>query len=348
MTALGKDLVGNTKNRMDDWVNKSSGKKWKPDVFVHPFIPQSLTAINQSPATIIRTPQIEGTDFVKYISNFAGSHFLSVVARLPSSAPRTYSYVDLDALSPSNYDQYFGEALALDREARIPEIRSYDLFGVQLDLRDYQKQVYSFAVPGVRDNTPFVSVGDSIIVRQLLIDPATNLPRGMGAWLAPGGGFGRGEQAPGFTGYEVHAIIIGVDRLKEVIFIRAYGMVDAGACFCNVSFTIQDHLIENARRALADIASEIDSKDQGVLQANNLITNSVHSNSLTPSGKPITYKQNTSNPTHTWLQQILFPTEANSCFQTSLPSVTFSQGWFDPKLNYEQKVCGQFWNSLLR
>lgn len=127
------------------------------------------------------TPAIESIDFENLIASFAGSRFLSVLEpfAFPEFNSRTSS--PKGSLRPSIYGQYFGEALVLDREARTPDIRSYDLFGVTLELRDHSQQVYSLAVPGIREGTPLVSLGASIMLRQLLLDPATNLPRGMNA-----------------------------------------------------------------------------------------------------------------------------------------------------------------------
>lgn len=225
----------------------------------------------------------------------------------------------MDRLNPSTYESFFEDCLSLDLEARVPEIRSYDLFGATLELKDYVHQMYSLKVTGLKENTPLVSLGDRIMLRQLILDPTTRLPHGMSLWLAPGGGLSRGEPAPGFTGYQISAVVLGVDSFNETLFMRASGIEQAYTIVCNVSFVVQPRLIESVQRAVKDIAQElnIQSGDLGGTEA---------TKAALRDSKP-------------WLQRVLFPEEAYGIQQRQPPSARFSQTWFDPKLNYEQQVC---------
>ena len=341
---------------------------WKPDVYRHSFVPQSFTGINQSPALLIHTPTIEGINFQNYINTFAGRQFLSTLE--PVSYP---GFEDqnptslLDGLRPQNYGQYFITALAMDLKARIPEIRSYDLFGVALQPRDYTQQIYSLVIPGLREGTPSVYLGDLILLRQLLIDPATSRPSGMDGWLASGGGQGRGEQAPGFTGYQLNAVVVAINRAKEMLLVRAHGMMGAAKIVCNVSFAVQDREIQGSFRAASDIGKGL-SWEPIIMEVRNstgnvenksgsnfandqrvLGTDASHSfdsptsiyNARPPSSTMITRSEinllHERNDSH-WLQRVLFPTERQGIQQTTLPSAVFPQAFFDSNLNYEQKV----------
>lgn len=352
---------------------------WNPDIYAHAFVPEAFSAVNKSPALLINTPTIECIDFASYISSFAGSRFLSTleIPRYPqlSETLSVNSTTSLDQLNTSNYGQYFKDCLVYDMKAQIPEIRSYDLFGVRLETKDHTQQLYTLRVPGLREGTPSVSFGDSIMLRQLILDPATNLPRGMSNWLVPGGGFERGEQAPGFTGYEISAVVVGVDKMKEVLSIRAYGLVLNGASVCNVTFLVQARVVQSLQRAVADVETELDQKHDlprvvhtpgditngsldtedhpliaPILPANDRaisLPERVGQNSRLKSAKgPIPVVETftvarslSHNVTRrSWLQRMLFPDKENGVMQRTLPSAVFFQSFFDKHLNYEQKV----------
>lgn len=364
--------------RLNAAVDEPAGRKWRPDVYAHAFVPESLSAINRSPASMIHTPAVEGIDYGNYISTFAGTQFLSLLD-LPQSPEMNHgiSVNTLDHLQPKSYGQHFWDCLALDMNARIPEIRSYDLFAATLEVNHLTPHVYSLGVPGLRDGTPPISFGDSVLLRELILDPATGFPRGMGHWLAPGGGLERGLQAPGFTGYAISAVALAIDRAKEVLYLRACGILSAGNPICNVSFVVQPSLITSVQRAVANIAEQL-TEEGGFTQPTNITNDPIGAfirkdgvphahlgpstdhhativalrNRKQPTTAPTAMQLNSSTEEHViaadhsqtqiknfWLQCMLFPNEANGVQQKDLPSAVFTQCWFDPNLNYEQKVC---------
>jgi len=369
---------GTKLRRLNPAVDEPGGRRWRPDVYAHAFVPESLSAINRSRASMIHTPGVEGIDYGNYISNFAGNQFLSLLD--PPQLLETshgLSVNTLDHLNPKNYGEHFRNCLALDMNARIPEIRSYDIFAATLEIQHLTPQVYSLSVPGLRDGTPSITFSDSVLLRQLILDPATGLPRGMSDWLAPGGGLERGLQAPGFTGYEISAVVLAIDRAKEVLYRRAYGLELAGNPICNVSFVVQASLITSVQRAVADVAEQL-TREVGVIQPRNITigptgayirSSDIPHQHLGPSteqnaviaafrkGKqpPTSLMAMQSNPLtrqhvigddlsqseakNVWLQRMLFPQEANGVQQKDLPSVAFPQSWSDTNLNYEQKLC---------
>ena len=297
-------------------------QQWRPDIFVHAFVPRSLTAINDSPAYLDNTISGKGVDFEAYISTFAATRFLPASVEPSSWQSSQTPLVDrLDSLSPVNYGQHFRGCLLLDLEAQVPELRSYDLFKVLLEPL-HMGQRYRLKVPGLREGTPSVNLGDFILLRQLILDPVTQLPQGMDVWLASGGGYSRGEPAPGFTKVQIRALVTAVDKPNESLIIDVNGRIISGMPFCNVSFIAQPSLVESLHRAVEDVAQEL-SKQSTTTTATpleilrSLSSERIHSN---------------------WLRYMLFPQEENGLPQTTLPSATFSQTWFDRALNYEQKV----------
>ena len=299
-------------------------QQWRPDIFVHAFVPKSLTAINESPAFLDKTTTGRGIDFEAYSSTFAASRFLPASVEPSSWQSSLIPLVDrLDYLSSVNYGQYFRDCLLLDLEAQLPELRSYDLFKVPLEILHVGHR-YRLKVPGLREGTPSVDLGDFILLRQLILDPVTQLPQGMDAWLAPGGGCSRGEPAPGFTKIQIRALVTAVDKIKESLIIDVNGHIIPGVPVCNVSFIAQPSLVESLHRAVEDVSRELPTQ---------CATATVTATPLETSGNLSSERVYIN-----WLRSMLFPLEINGLQQTRLPSATFSQTWFDTGLNYEQKV----------
>ena len=301
---------------------QTAKQQWRPDIFVHAFVPKSLTAINDCPAFLDKTTTGKGIDFEAYSSTFAASRFLPASVEPSSWQSSQIPLVDrLDYLSSVNYGQYFRDCLLLDLEAQVPELRSYDLFKIPLETLHVGHR-YRLKVPGLREGTPSVSLGDFILLRQLILDPVTQLPQGMDAWLAPGGGCSRGEPAPGFTKIQIRALVTAVDIINESLIIDVNGRIIPGVPVCNVSFIAQPFLVESLHRAVEDVSKELPTQF------------------ATATATPLEASENLSNERNhnNWLRSMLFPLEANGLQQTTLPSATFSQTWFDTGLNYEQKV----------
>ncbi len=297
-------------------------QQWRPDIFVHAFVPKSLTAINDSPAYLDKTISGKGVDFEAYTSTFAATRFLPASVEPSSWQSSLNPLVDrLDHLSSLNYGRYFRDCLLLDLEAQVPELRSYDLFKVLLETL-HMGQRYRLKVPGLREGTPSVNLGDFILLRQLILDPVTQLPQGMDAWLAPGGGCSRGEPAPGFTKVQIRALVTAVDKTNEALILDVNGRIIPGIPVCNVSFIAQPSLVESLHRAVEDVSQEL--------------SNQFATATVTPLG--ISRNLSSERIHNNWLCYMLFPLEANGLQQTKLPSATFSQTWFDRALNYEQKV----------
>lgn len=318
-------------NRVDQGLSSSSQpevteriakQQWRPDIFVHAFVPRSLTAINDCPAYLDKTISGKGVDFEAYTSTFANTRFLPASVE-PSSwqSSQTPLVNRLDHLSSISYGQYFRDCLLLDLEAQVPELRSYDLFKVLLETL-HMGQRYRLKVPGLREGTPSVNLGDFILLRQLIIDPVTQLPKGMDAWLAPGGGCSRGEPAPGFTKVQIRALVTAVEKTNESLIINVNGRIVPGMPVCNVSFIAQPSLVESLHRAVEDVSQELSRQ------------------SATATVTPLELSRDLSSERihKNWLRHMVFPLEANGLQQTTLPSAAFSQTWFDRALNYEQKV----------
>lgn len=313
-----KDSTSKEPTTSEPWTNNvplrgavASGSIWRPDVYVDAFVPDSFLAINQSRAVPIFSTPLEGVNFPQYILTFAGTHLLSAVKELkqyPSFSGKI-PMISIREIDPENYGQHLSDCMALDLKAQAPEMRSYDLFGVQLVRVDPLMPKYRVHVPGIREGTPQIALGNTVLLRQLVYDHNTGLPLGMDVWLACGG-FGRNIAAPGFTGYVLHAVVIAIDKKAETLIIRADQFLPL-LLKCNVSFVIPSGLIQSLHRAVLSIAQEFSEH---------------HASTLT------------STENRMWLRRMLFPQDADGILQNELPPGVFAQEWVDQSLNYEQRV----------
>ncbi|KAL8936104.1 MAG: hypothetical protein Q9211_004349 [Gyalolechia sp. 1 TL-2023] len=215
----------------------------KPDVYASTYVPEAFLAVNASPAILLSSTPVQAIDFVQYTSTFASPMFLP-----PLTSPQAPTF---DGASPVglvenlgivNYDQHLSDCLVLDLEAQVPEIRTYDMFGVQLSVVDRAQEIYGLRVPGLRENTPRVAFGDNIMIRQLVMDPVTKLPL-----AAP---------ATGSTGYQISAVVVAINRPNEILHLRINGCTPH-LLICNVSFIVQTRWIKSLQRAVTSTASQL-------------------------------------------------------------------------------------------
>ncbi|KAI4233132.1 MAG: hypothetical protein LQ349_004591 [Xanthoria aureola] len=217
--------------------------RWKPDIYAHVYVPDAFLAVNASPAILLTSNPVPAIDYTAYTATFAGSTLLP-----PLSSPQIPTYdgaspVDsITHLQADNYGQHQSDCLVLDLEAQVPEIRTYDMFGVQLDVVDRALETYSLHVPGLLENAPRVAFGDNIMVRQLVMDPSTKLPL-----AAP---------ASGSTGFQISAVVVAIHRPKEILHLRINGFTPH-LLKCNISFIVQTRWIKSLQRAVGDMAAAL-------------------------------------------------------------------------------------------
>ena len=285
---------------------------WKPDVYVESFVPDSFQGVNQSVAIPVTSIPLEVLNFPGYISTFAGTQLLSPYedSRKPPSFSGNWPMKSIEDLCPRDYDQHLLDCVVLDRKAQAPALRTFDLFGIPLVPVDAIQEIYKVQVLGIREGTPQVALGDIVLLRQLVFDPVTGLPRHMSEWFADEG-YAKNIPAPGFTGYELSAVVLAIDKRYETIFIRASGLLPTIPPICNISFIPSGGQIKALQRAVVNIGREL---SEHVL------------------------KVSTDTRNRSWLQYMLFPQDTDGHLQTTLPSGVFERNWFDRSLNYEQMV----------
>lgn len=248
-TKTATELLSSASSHDESKVSKVSSNlqdldsRWKPDIYAHVYVPEAFLAVNASPAILLTSNPLPAIDFIAYTATFAGSLLLPPLSSLQIPTYDGASPVDsITNLQADNYGQHQSDCLVLDLEAQVPEIRTYDMFGVQLDVVDRALETYSLHVPGLLENAPRVAFGDNIMVRQLVMDPSTKLPL-----AAP---------ASGSTGFQISAVVVAIHRPKEILHLRINGFTPH-LLKCNISFIVQTRWIKSLQRAVGDMAAAL-------------------------------------------------------------------------------------------
>jgi helicase MOV-10 len=210
-------------------------------------------------------------DFPKFIENFAGKSFLKPLPKVDpyvelsntgsetkigitgslqtgtktsspgplglSNKPSTDDF----ALGPENYGVHFSHLLEMEIAKEDKINKNYNLFNVTVIPRDASQYLFQVSIPGIRENTPMVQLGDMIRLRQIRASP-------------PG--------YPGvFTGYEYETYVYGMDKAVGYVVLRADGLwIEQGGKF-NIIFGVQGNRWQGARCAIADIGRTLGSSE---------------------------------------------------------------------------------------
>ncbi|MCJ1355932.1 MAG: hypothetical protein MMC33_005925 [Icmadophila ericetorum] len=304
---------------------------WNANVYAAQFIPEALSAVNHSYATVIKSACLTNIDYADYISRFAGKKYLTPLACL---APITSTNRIINSsLTGENYKAYFDTALTAEIQAHTSSISTYNLYKVPLAFKSIQQHLFELHVPGMREDRPQVDLGGTIMLRQLRIDRQTDLPIGMDLWLQPGGGKDRGYPAPGFTGFQYNASVWGLQRAKELVILRVDGLLAESMVF-NCAFQVQLQWFDKFARAVNDIGQQIyhdgsEGEDEALEMSTTEGDIEVRNGQLSNGDKNETAKS--------WMTQMLFPKKSDGVKQKGLPQGVFEQEFFDNMLNYEQQ-----------
>ncbi len=286
-------------------INKSAPETSTLHVYAPSYVPLWLRAVNESVAASRFCSLLETINFPAYISSFAGGQYLQALAKvnLPpiQDVPVVHS-TSPESLTRGNYGAYFWEALQNEVSAEAAELRASNIFAATFELQDPLRHLFRVKVPGLRENSPRIEIGDIVLVRPLF--HRSDAPELTKYWIAVGGGREKGLCAPAFAGVEFNAVVWGVARPKEEIFLRVDGL---GQLNCNIMFAVQEHRI-------IPIARSITSTAESLRASRSATVNSA------------------------WLSRMLFPMQSDAAVQLTLPKGTFSDmNWVDEQLNYEQQ-----------
>ena len=275
------------------------------DVYAKNYVAQYLKAINESPAQIRSSIGLPSVKYAQYIASFAGFSLLQPLDPFicPSLdyAPSA-GVIPVKDVDRNNYGAYLNINMHHELYAQKNELQDYSLYAVPFLVQNPAQSLYSFTIPGIRESTPRVDLGDTVLVRPWVCVPHEGLAELAREWYATGGPKGV-RLAPGFSGWEYRAVVWGLQRSKEQVVLRLDGFPPGLTRFCNITFIVQDQKCSPLYSAIARVARLL---------------------------------QEEATPTH-WLQGMLFPAEKHGVFQNTLSKGSFDLPWYDKQLNFEQR-----------
>lgn len=279
------------------------------DVYARPYVPQHLIQANHAPAQIITTPIPSAEEFsvLKHLESL----FRPSRPQLPLPNLDGYhrpSLLRAQTLIPEFYENYFEIVLDTEYQAHIRELKTYDMYDVSLHLT-WANQGFStceLRIPGLRENSPAIAVGDVISLRQLMFIKANT---------------------PVVQGHvQYNAVVQGLSRTLELVQLGVVGL-DLQSMRFNVMFQPNYRRFHDMRMAVALIQQSL----------------TIPSRSPEPIEIPETIERTlpssfeTSEEKRPWMMRMLFPEPFDGEAQTMLNRANASRKLYDPALNFEQQ-----------
>ncbi|KAK5129511.1 hypothetical protein LTR08_003202 [Meristemomyces frigidus] len=269
------------------------------DVYAKPFVPLNLRAVNDAPASVIPSSPARWVDFPAYVSSFAGTSLLLADPPPPDlSEEQGESLTSEHALSPNanillgakkpedlrstSYHAYFQHALIQEATAQQHECEDHALYKVPLGRAhlDPRPDMYWLHVPGLRELSLRIEIGDVVQLRQLEFDA-------------------RGELKQLLFTVRHDATVWNIDRARETLTLCVNGLAPRSMLF-NVCFSVQAGRLGALYRSVMGIQKALRGGD------------------------------------NTWTRSMLFPSEADGVWQTTLNKGQVNLHLRDRLLNYEQ------------
>lgn len=311
------------------------------NVYAAPFIPSRLRQINQQPGVVVDSPLRHFIDYPRYISSFAG---LSYLPDRPYVQPQQWfaQAGSIQGPSANRYLDYFAAIWRTEIEAIERENGRFSLYKVLSHrvLSAEGQQLLSISIPGLREDSPLIELGDTLELRQVLLDKFTDM-------MQPPSNSSRPVQY-GWTGIIYNGVVYGIHRAEELVYIRIQGLEDLWAqathsqVFVNVVFPLKKRTIHACRDALMYTDHMLKPVVQEELQ---LLDGSFGSDlgGASPAS-PLRVNQNggrnlpdqrPNGSPNDWIRRMLFPIDSDARLQKKLRTVP-QRALFDPQVNYEQ------------
>ena len=302
-------------------------KKFKMDVHTKPYVPEAIASINRLPCILVPSEPLRVQDYHAYIATFAGTSFLDSQPPVTVDQQRiSQQLAPSEQLHPSTYRRHFQACLFEEHVAQKNAICSQDMFNVHLIPLDSTSMLFEMTVPGLREGIPEVNLGDTIMMRQLILDPRTRLPMRSNVHLN-----NPEDHIHGFTGLQHMAIVYGISKIQERVMLKIEGLRAQLQLDFNVSFQYPERISSALQRALNFTSNSLEAAYmplEGNHDSTRLASSYVNRNQAR---EPLKEGD--------WLRHMLLPRAADGIFDNALPSSVFQQTWFDTQVNYEQKVC---------
>lgn len=335
---------------------------WEYDVYAAPFVLSKWRTINlEVPVRTIPTRSRHKTDYSRYTSTFSGTNFLpKQVTEVAQEEKEITSPADLTA---SSYRDYFVALLQLECTAKELENEGHALYKVPLYRVEVPNEdpVWALTIPGLREDSPFLEMGDILQLRQLWIDAngsIMNIPM-----LVEGSEYTHGQSFyyRGWTGIQYDACVSSVNRAKEVLYLKVEDLAPLYAgynwipMFVNVTFPLKHTKLHIQKESMSSVASELNkavapSTDIGDISDDDEDYHYLNDTAIMKDTPTKASEEEGTGPHNDWLRRMLFPTEEDGIMQTRLRDIPHRL-LFDHAINYEQahavnSICTKDYGTL--
>ncbi|KIV89830.1 hypothetical protein PV10_07200 [Exophiala mesophila] len=269
----------------------------KLNIYAPIHVPDWLLAINESVVAYVPCTPLRHFDADKYAAAFGAD--IHVQPR--DKWPLPLGLLIPDRQTPVKPEQYQDRFIALLREelaALDQRLFYYSLYNHPIVMRDPHQLLFEIHVPGLRENSPRVDLGDIVLVRPILLNDHLVVFSQNKMWREHMQE--KGQCHPAFEGREYRAVVWGLNRAKEAVLLRIEngGKVPQTA---NLKFILQVPKTMPLLSAVQSIHAALGSSDT------------------------------------TTLRSMLFPHRSDACMQTKLSAASFDIEWRDDSLNFEQQ-----------
>ncbi|KXX82993.1 putative helicase MOV-10 [Madurella mycetomatis] len=315
------------------------------NVYAPPFVPEDLKRINkETPAVVYDTPPSSDIDFVAYASS---ELILGLLPRIPDPDHDRTAFLNSPVLTPDHYEHFFRFHLEHEWRYQQKENESYSLYGHEGIVRFPRLQfsdvndgtTVTIAVPGLREDTPYIEQEDIVELRHLRSDAAGRLLRDQ---LPEGHSrHGYGPPSP-WTSILYRARVSAMLRAQETLILHVSGLSVVNSEVMkhlqpyqpfpkehrlrfNVRLPVPVHRNRNMEDVLPLIQASLRQASDVTSRAQNAMA-SFGSHDIKSA---------------CWTQSMLFPTEADCDVQANLQSGLSGLHFFDDRLNLEQRIAVQ-------
>ncbi|CAK3750563.1 helicase Mov10l1 [Lecanosticta acicola] len=222
------------------------------DPYARPYIPLDLVRANHAPAIVLPSAPAASINYEAYINLFVADNFradtrVSAYYHAAKDSAPTNTSEQPETISAASLPAYFASALTREAAALQKHCDEHALYNVVLVRSPSEATpfVYQLSVPGLREPSLSIEIGDVVCVRQLVFAPTGKI-----AFTSP--------SSP-YPIYGQHnAVVWGVNRQNETLSLRI-DWLEPGSGRFNICFTVQKLRLDAMRGAIADAAGELHS-----------------------------------------------------------------------------------------
>lgn len=191
-------------------------------------------------------------DFQSYVQTFSGTTFLTAFSKLPPLPSASITFEG--ELGVSTYSAYFSAAISSEVKALEDECNEHDLYQVQIPRagQDSRQSTYLLHVPGLRETSLRIEVGDVVHLRQIRFDSSGNVRQPLILRDR------NGQRLKSAVEKRYDAQVWSIDRLREIITLRVDSL-NQSSPFFNARFTVQSDRTDALRRAVDGAQQHISS-----------------------------------------------------------------------------------------